>query len=133
MPACRAGAVWSRPWGYRAEKAQVRAKTAQLAEQGESLRQAALTIAAELAVAHKRFAAAHGRLREASASVAAARQALESEDERFGWAKGAAETCWMRKKTLTDALNGKIVTGVELLRAYYAFDLRRRLQPGGYR
>ncbi len=117
-----AGAVWSRPWGYRAEKAQVRAKTAQLAEQGESLRQAALTIAAELAVAHKRFAAAHGRLREASASVAAARQALESEDERFRLGEGRSRNVLDAQKDLTDALKRQIVTGVELLRAYYAFD-----------
>ncbi len=117
-----AGVVWSRPWGYRAEKAQVRVKTAQLAEQGESLRQAELTIATELAVAHKRFASAHGRLREASAAVAAAQLALDSEDERFRLGEGRSRNVLDAQKDLTDALKRQIVAGVELLRAYYAFD-----------
>ncbi|MGI6087045.1 MAG: TolC family protein [Kiritimatiellia bacterium] len=117
-----AGVVWSRPWDYRAEKASVRAKTAQLAEQNESLRQAGLTIVAELATAHKRFIAAHGRLREASDAVAAARSALESEDERFRLGEGRSRNVLDAQKDLTDALKRQIVAGVELLRAYYAFD-----------
>jgi len=116
-----AGVVWSRPWGHRAEKSQVRVKNAQLAGQGESLRQAELAIATELAVAHRRFAAARGRLQQASISVAAAQQALDSEDERFRLGEGRSRNVLDAQKDLTDALKRQIVAGVELLRAYFEF------------
>ncbi|MCA1809669.1 MAG: TolC family protein [Lentisphaerae bacterium] len=117
-----AGVVWSRPWGYRAERARVRIQEALLREQHEDLRQVEERVRTELAVAHQRFSTARERLRLVVDAAEASRRALESEDERFRLGEGRSRNVLDAQKDLTDTQKRQIVAALELLRAFCEFN-----------
>lgn len=115
------GLTWKRPWGYRTEKARIRAVEATISEQHELLRQTSIRIRADLKVQHEQFMTAQDRLSLVSQAIVSARQALEAENERFCLGEGRSRNVLDAQKDLTDALKRQIVIAVELLRAYSNF------------
>ncbi len=115
------GLTWSRPWGYRAEHARVRALDAGLSERRELLRQIDLRIRTELEVAHRDFRLAQKRFRLVTRAVFSARQALEAEDERFRLGEGRSRNVLDAQKDLTAALKRRTVLSAELLKTYFNF------------
>ena len=115
------GLTWKRPWGYRTEKARMRAIGATVDARRELLRQTSIRISADLKVQHEQFLSAQDRLSLVSDAIVAARQALEAENERFRLGEGRSRNVLDAQKDLTDALKRQIVIAVELLRAYSNF------------
>ena len=115
------GLTWKRPWGYRTEKARMRAISATIDARYELLRQTAIRIRAELKIQHEQFMSAQDRMSMVSQAIVAARQALEAENERFCLGEGRSRNVLDAQKDLTDALKRQIVIAVELLRAYSDF------------
>ncbi|MFA5043431.1 MAG: TolC family protein [Kiritimatiellia bacterium] len=115
------GLIWKRPWGYRTEKARIRAIGATIAAQHELLRQTAIRIRADLKVQHEQFMSAQDRLSLVSQAIVGARQALEAENERFCLGEGRSRNVLDAQKDLTDALKRQITIAAELLRAYSNF------------
>ncbi|MBU0715592.1 MAG: TolC family protein [Verrucomicrobia bacterium] len=115
------GLTWKRPWGYRTEKARMRAISATIDARHELLRQTAIRIRADLKVQHEQFMSAQDRLNLVAQAIVAARQALEAENERFCLGEGLSRFVLDAQKDLTDALKRQIIIAVELLRAYSNF------------
>ncbi|MBU4366613.1 MAG: TolC family protein [Verrucomicrobia bacterium] len=115
------GLTWKRPWGYRTEKARIRAISATIDARYELLRQTAIRIRADLKVQHEQFMSAQDRLSLVAQAIVAARQALEAENERFCLGEGRSRNVLDAQKDLTDALQRQIIIAVELLRAYSNF------------
>ena len=115
------GLTWKRPWGYRTEKARVRAISATIDAQHELLRQTAIRVRADLKVQHEQFMSAQDRLSLVSQAIVGARQALEAENERFCLGEGRSRNVLDAQKDLTDALQRQIIIAVELLQAYSNF------------
>lgn len=115
------GLTWRRPWGYRAERARVRALDATLSERRELLRQADLRIRTELEVTHREFRLAQTRFRLVSSAVSSAQQALEAEDERFRLGEGRSRNVLDAQKDLTETLKRRTLLSAELLRTYFNF------------
>jgi len=115
------GLTWTRPWGYRTEKARMRAIVATIDARHELLRQTAIRIRADLKVQHEQFMSAQDRLSLVSQAILTARQALEAENERFCLGEGRSRNVLDAQRDLTDALKRQIVIAVELLRAYSNF------------
>jgi len=115
------GLTWKRPWGYRTEKARMRAIGATIDARHELLRQTAIRIRADLKVQHEQFMSAQDRLSLVAQAITSARQALEAENERFCLGDGLSRFVLDAQKDLTDALKRQIVIAVELLRAYSNF------------
>ena len=115
------GLTWKRPWGYRTEKARMRAISATIDARHEMLRQTVIRIRTELKVQHEQFMSAQDRLSLVSQAIEGARQALEAENERFCLGEGRSRNVLDAQKDLTDALKRQIVIAVELLRAYSNF------------
>lgn len=115
------GLTWKRPWGYRTEKARMRAVSATIDAQHELLRQTAIRIRADLKVQHEQFMSAQDRLGLVSQAIVAARQALEAENERFCLGEGRSRNVLDAQRDLTDALKRQTIIAVELLRAYSNF------------
>jgi outer membrane protein TolC len=115
------GLTWKRPWGYRTEKARMRAVSATINARHELLRQTDIRIRADLKIQHEQFMSAQDRLGLVSQAIVAARQALEAENERFCLGEGRSRNVLDAQKDLTDALKRQIVIAVELLRAYSNF------------
>jgi len=115
------GLTWKRPWGYRTEKARMRAISATIDARHELLRQTAIRIRADLKVQHEQFLSAQDRLGLVSQAIVAARQALEAENERFCLGEGRSRNVLDAQRDLTEALKRQIIIAVELLRAYSSF------------
>ncbi len=113
-----AGLVWQRPWGYRTERARMRALAADLAAARERLR---IATRSELKIQHEAFAVAQDRFGLLAEAIAAAEQALEAENERFSLGEGRSRNVLDAQKDLTDAMKRQIVIAVDLLNAYAAF------------
>ncbi len=115
------GLTWKRPWGYRTEKARMRAIIATIDSRHEQLRQTAIKIGADLKTQHEQFMSTQERLELVSQAIDSARQALEAENERFCLGEGRSRNVLDAQKDLTDALKRQIIIAVELLRAYSNF------------
>ncbi|MDP2991680.1 MAG: TolC family protein [Kiritimatiellota bacterium] len=115
------GLTWKRPWGYRTEKARMRAISATIDARHELLRQTAIRIRADLKIQHEQFVSAQDRLSLVSQAIVAARQALEAENERFCLGEGRSRNVLDAQRDLTDALKRQTIIAVELLRAYSSF------------
>ncbi|MDD5677612.1 MAG: TolC family protein [Kiritimatiellae bacterium] len=115
------GLTWKRPWGYRTEKARMRAVSATIDARHELLRQTAIQICADLKVQHEQFMSAQDRLSLVSEAIASAHQALEAENERFCLGEGRSRNVLDAQRDLTDALKRQTIIAVELLRAYSNF------------
>lgn len=113
--------AWTRPLGYRTARSRVHALNEVIGERRELLRQAALTIGTDRKIAQCRFARAQERLRLVAAAMAAARQALDAEEERFRLGEGRSRNVIDAQKDLTDTQRRQTVIAAELLRAHFDF------------
>lgn len=110
--------VWTRPLGFRGERAAVGRHRARLAELREQLRTRELQIAADLATARIEFDRASARLELVNRAVVAAQKTLEAEQERFRLGEGRSRYVLDAQKDLTQILQRRTRTAGAMLRAY---------------
>ncbi len=110
--------VYQRPLGFRAERSRVSAYTHQIAEIEARLRRLELEVQRDWQISVTRFDSARRRLAEISRAVAAARQNLEAEAERFRLGESRSRNVLDAQKDVTNAARRQIAAAADLRRAW---------------
>lgn len=110
--------VWSRPLGFDAEEARLRAQQARLDAARAGLREVELLIVEEQARAREAVEAARERLGIVDLAVEDARRALVAEEQRLSLGEGRSRNVLDAQKDLTTAERRANVAAYDLILAY---------------
>jgi len=109
--------IWRHAIGNRSGKATARAREAQAREETEILRALEREIITEQKIAAAEFQSAASRLAWMADAVAAARSALDAEEERFRLGEGTSRQALDAQKDLTDILRRQNDVVADVLKA----------------
>ncbi len=113
--------VWSRPLDYYGDKKRLSRFRSEISELKAELLQTELTVRQQLRKAELNFTSARRRIELINNGLKAARETLESEQERFQLGEGASSDVLDAQKNLTIMLQRLTVAAADLLRARTEF------------
>ena len=119
--------VWSRPLDYYGGKKRLSRFQSAISELKADLAQTELTVRQQLRTAELNFTSARRRMELINNGMKAARETLDSEQERFRLGEGASSDVLDAQKNLTIMLQRLTLAAADLLRARAEF-----LYAGGY-
>lgn len=108
--------TWSRPWGFSAERGRSLQASATIAELQENLRALETGIRTDLQVTFGEWRQGYQRLALLGEAVAAARQTLSAEEERFRLGQGRSRNVLDAQKDLNDSTRRQVALAAEVLR-----------------